>query len=165
MAVPLFVVHDQRRIVPKRSKLLEQLTDYEVRRHTGFSTRGVRDIIDIFEPLSGQTSAAISVETKVLCYLSHLRSGSFQWCLGSLSGVAQSTVSRILVESLNFTLSLTPSVIKFPQSLEEMNSVKQSFAEIAGFQTLSDVLTEHKLPLKLRPKTKESLFAESSFTP
>lgn len=124
MAIPLFVFDDQRRRVLKQRKGLEQLTDFEIKKHTGFSSSGVREIIDIFEPLTGQTLSSIPVETKVLCYLAHLRLGSFQWTLGSLSGVSQPTVSRILEDCLNFTLLLTPNVIKFPRTIQEINQNK-----------------------------------------
>lgn len=163
MAVPLFVINDQRRVVSKRRKLLEQLTDYEVRQHTGFPTWGVRDIIDIFEPLTGQTSAAIPVETKVLCYLSHLRSGSFQWCLGSLSGVSQATVSRILEESLNFTLTLTQSIIQFPETLEEIVRTKQGFAEIAGFPNIIGCIDGTQIAIKAPTQNEEIFVCRKQF--
>lgn len=157
MAVPLFVFEDPRRTVTKQRKLLDHLSDYEVRKHTGFPTWGVREIIDIFEPLTGQRAFSIPVETKVLCFLSHLRSGSFQWCLGSLSGVSQSSVSRIIEDCLNFTLTLTPSVIQFPQSIQDIIRTKQRFAEIAGFPNIIGCIDGTQIPIKA-PIQNEAIF-------
>lgn len=157
MAVPLFVFNDPRRVVTKNRKLIEHLTDYEVSKHTGLPTWGVRKIIDIFEPLTGQRAFSIPVETKVLCYLSHLRSGSFQWCLGSLSGASQSSVSRILEDCLNLTLTLTPSVIHFPQTLEDIVRTKQGFANIAGFPNIIGCIDGTQIPIKA-PIDNEQIF-------
>lgn len=157
MAVPLFVLDNERRKVYKRRKLLEHLTDFEIQKHTGFTFWGAREIIELFEPISGQTLSAIPTETKVLCYLSHLRSGSFQWCLGSLGGVSQPSVSRIIDQCLNYTLSLTPSVIQFPSTVADFNAIKQSFFNKSRFPNIIGVIDGSQVPI-IAPRANESIY-------
>lgn len=158
MAVPLFVLQNERRRVYKRRKLLEDLTDFEITKHTGLPAWGAREIIEIFEPICGQTKASIPIETKVLCYLAHLRSGSFQWCLGSLSGISQPSVSRIIDNCLRFTIeNLAPNIIKFPTTLVELNNVKQSFHNIARFPNVLGVVDGSQIPI-LAPRQNEAIY-------
>jgi hypothetical protein len=135
MAVPLFVVENERQKVYRRRKGLEHLTDADIQKHTGFPPWGVREIIEVLEPCSGQTKSSIPIETKVLCYLSHLRSGSFQWCLGSMAGFSQPSVSRIIDQCLNFTLGLAPAVIKFPNHLQTLITSSRNFTTHQDFRT------------------------------
>lgn len=157
MAVPLFVFENERRKVYRRRKLLEDLTDFEVQKHTGFTSWATREIVEIFDPISGQTEASIPTETKVLCFLSHLRSGSFQWCLGSMSGVSQPSVSRIIDQCLNFTLGLAPSIITFPNSLAHFNSVKQSFYDRSRFPNILGLVDGTQIPI-LAPRENEPIY-------
>ncbi|ODM90453.1 putative nuclease HARBI1 [Orchesella cincta] len=100
--------------------------------------RGVaREILRFFDPLEGKTTAAIPLETKVLCYLAHLRSGSFQWCLGSLAGISQPSVSRIIEGvSLTHFIAERPSYI-FPDTPEEKTEPNKPFTTLMDFQTCS----------------------------
>ncbi|ODM87280.1 putative nuclease HARBI1 [Orchesella cincta] len=148
MAVPLFVLQNERRKVYKRRKLFEHLSDFEIQVHTGLPAWGAREILRFFDPLEGKTTAAIPLETKVLCYLAHLRSGSFQWCLGSLAGISQPSVSRIIEECLSHTLSLKDQVIIFPDTPEERNRTKQAFYNIDGFPNVLGVIDGTHIPIK-----------------
>jgi hypothetical protein len=157
MAVPLFVLVNERRKVYRRRKGLEHLTDADIQKHTGFPPWGVREIIEVFEPCSGQTKASIPIETRVLCYLSHLRSGSFQWCLGSMTGISQPNVSRIIDQCLNFTLGLAPTVIKFPDSLADFNNVKQEFYNSSRFPNVLGIIDGSQIPI-LAPREDEAIY-------
>ncbi|ODM99490.1 putative nuclease HARBI1 [Orchesella cincta] len=148
MAVPLFVLQNERRKVYKRRKLFEHLSDFEIQVHTGLPAWGAREILRFFDPLEGKTTAAIPLETKVLCYLAHLRSGSFQWCLGSLAGISQPSVSRIIEECLSHTLSLKDQVIIFPDTPEEINRTKQAFYNVDGFPNVLGVIDGTHIPIK-----------------
>jgi len=101
MAFPLFVLNNERNRVYKQRRLLESLTESEVRNHTGLSWVGVREMLDWLEPhLEPQTrrNNAASGETKVLTALAFYRSGAFQWLMGTVSGTSQSSCSRIIEE-------------------------------------------------------------------
>lgn len=99
MAVPLFVLgNEHNRRYPQR-KLLENLSEFEIRKHTGLPWWGVRELLQWLEPLvepKGFTNHALTAESKVLTALGFFRSGGFQWLMGSNGGLSQSTTSRII---------------------------------------------------------------------
>lgn len=148
MAVPLFVLNNERKRVYKTRKVLEILSDFEIKTHTGLPAWGAREIVKFFEPLEGKTQAAIPLETKVLCFLAHLRSGSFQWCLGSLGGVSQPSVSRFIEECLNHTVKLASRIIVFPKTVEEINSSKQRFYGVDSFPNVLGVIDGTHIAIK-----------------
>lgn len=129
MAVPFFILNDSRKVTRTR-RLIEQLTDFEVREQCGFTASVVKQLVDLYEPLGGHISTAIPVETKVLAFLGQLRSGSFQWMLGRGCGFSQSSASRIIEECVNHTLTFVDSTIDFPISAEEQVRVKQEFFKL-----------------------------------
>lgn len=129
--VPLFVLEKEKRFLYRKRKLLDQLSNYEVIKNCGIPYWGVKDLIELYEPIDGERSSAIPLETKVLTYLSYLRSGNFQWSMGTLSGTSQSSASRIIEACTNLTLSFAKSEISFPESLAERTLIKQKIFNIA----------------------------------
>lgn len=157
MAVPFFIFNLQPQKIYKTRKLLEDISNFEIQQHTGIPAWGIKDIVKLYEPIAGQTTSAIPLETRVLCFLAHLRSGSFQWCLGSLGGISQSSVSRIIESCLHHTLTLTKNVIHFPETTPLLNLVKESFYEISRFPNVLGVIDGTQIPIKA-PITDESIF-------
>jgi hypothetical protein len=99
MAVPLFVLHNERTRTFKKRSVLEKMSDFEVRKHTGLTWEGASELIEWLEPnLSPiyNRNNALSAETKILISLGFLRSGSFQWMMGTASGSSQATASRVI---------------------------------------------------------------------
>jgi hypothetical protein len=88
---------------------------------------GVRELLEVFESVDGQRSTAIPLETKVLTFLSYLRSGNFQWSMGTLSGTSQPSVSRIIEKCANVTLKISKSVIGYPTTDIERGKIKEGF--------------------------------------
>lgn len=157
MAVPFFIFDIQRQKIHKRRKLLEDISNFEIQQHTGLPAWGIRDLVELFQPISGLTKSAIPLETRLLCYLAHLRSGSFQWCLGSLGGISQSSVSRIIDSCLDHTLKLARKVIHFPESTPLLNQTKEEFYEISRFPNVLGVIDGTQIPIKA-PTNNESIF-------
>lgn len=132
MAVPLWFLEDERRQVTRKRKVLEQLSDYEIRKNFGLPWWGASALCTFFEPLEGQRISSIPLETKALTFLSYLRSGNFQYSLGTLSGVSQSSVSRIIDTFSNYTSSFAKDYITFPTLLEERVANKLAFYQLSG---------------------------------
>jgi hypothetical protein len=127
MAVPLWYLQEERRRVPKQRKVLELLSDFEVRKNFGFPWWGAKSICDFFEPLEGQRTTSIPVETKVLTFLSYLRSGNFQWSVGTSSGVSQASASRIIESCCNHTLTFAEQSINFSTFIGDRIANKLAF--------------------------------------
>ena len=138
MAVPLWFLDEKRRVTRQR-KVLEQLSDYEVRKNFGFPWWGASALCEFFEPLEGQRISSIPLETKTLAYLSYLRSGNFQWSLGTLSGVSQTSVSRIIDSFSSFLISHAAENINFPILLQERLDNKRGYYQLSR-QKLGGIL-------------------------
>ncbi|XP_021953667.1 putative nuclease HARBI1 [Folsomia candida] len=140
MAVPLFVLgNEHNRRYPQR-KLLENLSEFEIRKHTGLPWWGVRELLQWLEPLvepKGFTNHALTAESKVLTALGFFRSGGFQWLMGSNGGLSQSTTSRIIEQVSKALVRESPKIISFPNAAEQTRistaiHVKSQFANIIG---------------------------------
>jgi len=162
MAVPLWYIANDQRRVPKRRKILENLSDYEVQKNCGLPWWGAREIIDLFQPLEGDHKSCIPLETKVITFLSYLRSGNFQWGVGTLSGVSQASASRIIEASCNHCLSIAKKYIRFPSVLQECNEVKQKLFDIANIPNIIGIVDGTHVPIK-SPKENENIYVNRKF--
>ncbi|OXA41480.1 putative nuclease HARBI1 [Folsomia candida] len=125
----------------KTRQTFEKLSESEIREHCGVPAWGARDLIELYDQLEGQISTAVPVDTKVLVFLSQLRSGSFQRIVGGVCGVSRSTVSRIIEECANFTLnSFAKTSINFPTSVAGINKIKQDYYEVAHLPNIVGVV-------------------------
>lgn len=147
MAVPLFILERDRAIRPKRRILLEHLSDAEIQTRTGLPSWGVREIIPVFDELEGQRGTAIPLETKVLTFLSFLRSGSVQWMVSGNS-VSQPSTSRIIEDCSNLLVKNWKEIIKFPVEVNDTISVKKGIYEIAGFPNVIGVIDGTQCAIK-----------------
>jgi len=129
--VPLWFL-DERRLVKRQRKILDQLSDYEIRKNFGVNYYGAKTFCDFFDQLDGEKAHAIPLETKTLVFLSYLRSGNFQWSLGTLSGVSQSSVSRIISQFSSFTVSAAKNIISFPNTSQDRLDSKLGFYSTSG---------------------------------
>jgi len=132
MAVPLWYLEEEQRRVTRRRKLLDQLSDYEIRKNYGVPYFGAQAICNFYEALEGQRVTSIPLETKTLVFMSYLRSGNFQYSLGTLSGVSQTSASRIIEKFTNFTISHSSKFINFPIGLEDRVQNKLGFYGVSG---------------------------------
>jgi hypothetical protein len=143
MAIPLFVVNDERRRVITRRKVLEDYSDSDIRKVCGVDWRSVREIINIFEPLEGTRRSAVPLETKVITFLHYLRSGTFQWSLASSSGTSQATVSDNITQCTDRLLNIAPNIIDFATDPDSITARKQGFFDVyrpKGFPNILGVL-------------------------
>lgn len=141
----------------KTRRVLEQLSDFEVRQICGVPLPVVKDIVNLYEPLEGEISTAIPLETKVLIFLNQLRSGSFQRLCAAATGVSQPTACRVIDACTTHTLSFAPTVINFPNSVAELNVVKQNFHDVAGLAGVIGVVDGTHVAI-LRPTENEEAY-------
>jgi len=134
MAVPLWFLEEERRVLHRRRRTLEKLPDFEIQKNFGVPWWGAQTIIELFLPLEGVWTTSIPVETKALTFLSYLRSGSFQWSLGTLSGISQSSASRTINSCCDHLISLARDSINFPSILEKRIENKLKFFELSGYK-------------------------------
>jgi hypothetical protein len=154
MAVPLWFLQEEKRNVFRQRKTLDLLNDYEIRKNFGVPRWGAKALVEFFEPLEGERSTSIPLETKVLTFLSYLRSGNFQYSLGTLSGVSQTSVSRIIDSCVHHTLSFASESINFPLVLEERVKNKLEFFELSRrkFQGILGVVDGTHIGIKAPTK-------------
>lgn len=158
MAVPLFIPGAIKRKVYKTRQTLERLSDSEIREHCGVPAWGARELIDLFDPIEGQLSTAVPVDTKVLVFLSQLRSGSFQRIVGGVCGVSRSTVSRIIEECANYTLnSFARTAINFPITASGLNKLKQDYYEVSRIPNTIGVVDGTHVPI-IAPSVHEPVY-------
>lgn len=156
MAFPL-IFPDHRRRCTRTRRTLEKLSTAEIREQCGLPPWAVKEIIELYEPISGQISTSIPLETKVLVFLSQLRSGSFQWVLGRGCGISQSSASRIIEACCNHTLSFASSVIDFPPDTHTRNQIKQGFFDIGRIPNILGVVDGTHVPI-LAPHDNEPAY-------
>lgn len=157
MAFPLFVPFERRQRHYKTRRTLEKLSDSEVRQHCGLPIWGARDLIELYEPVSGITASSIPLDTKVLTFLAQLRSGSFQWIVGGDCGISQPSASRIIQSCCDHTLTFAPSIINFPSTVAELNQIKQRFYDIARIPNIIGAVDGTHIPI-LSPSEQEPVY-------
>jgi len=145
--IPTFVLCPERKNFHTR-KVIDSLPNYEVIRHCGMPTVAVKQLVPLFNNLESSRAFAIPLETKVLTFLSYLRSGSFQWSIGSLAGISQSSASRIIESSTNEIVSRLSEFIHFPRTAEEINTTKTNFYKIKKFPNVIGVIDGTHIGIK-----------------
>ncbi len=145
MALPFFPrFFDNRNRTFKNRTLLDALTEYEVRKHCGMPRDSARDLFDILEPhiaLPTKRCHATPAETQFISAMSFLRSGTFQYVEGTVSGVSQSTVSRVIQRfSKNVVQNMLPASLQFPSEGRQMNLVKSEFFKLAQLPSICGLI-------------------------
>ncbi|XP_035708349.1 putative nuclease HARBI1 [Folsomia candida] len=143
MAIPLFVLNNERNRVYKQRRLLESLSEFEIRKHTGLPWWGARELIEWIEPEVeplARRNYATPAETKILTTLGFFRSGSFQWMLGTVSGTSQPSCSRIIAEVSSTLQGHANEMIRFPASVDERNIVSNAFYQVAGLPNVIGIV-------------------------
>ena len=117
--------------------ILQYYDDTELQKRYRFGRETINFIVNLVQDeISPETNRthAVSATNQVLITLRFLASGSFQQVTGdTLASLYKSTVSRII---RRVTVALSREMnqfIKFPQSQEDREIIKQGFYEIANF--------------------------------
>lgn len=121
------------------------------------------DLNDLVEELRGRLergtrrSHAIPVCTQVLATLRFYASGSFQSVIGDVTGLSQSSVSRIINNVTTCLVELARQEIKMPSTVVQRNAATEGFARIAGFPSCIGAIDCTHVPIKA-PVENEPLF-------
>ena len=117
--------------------ILQYYDDTELRKRYRFGRETINFIVNLVQdeisPKTNRTHA-VSATNQVLITLRFLASGSFQQVTGdTLASLDKSTVSRIIRRVTVAISRKMNQFIKFPQSQEDRDIIKQGFYEIANF--------------------------------
>jgi hypothetical protein len=103
-----------------------------------------RELFDILEPhIAHPTnrSHATPAETQFISAMSFFRSGTFQYVEGTVGGVSQSTVSRVIERfSKNVVQKLLQGSLQFPVEGRQMNLVKSEFFKLAQLPSICGLI-------------------------
>ena len=138
--IPLFVVNENQRRIARRRRILENLSTSEILDNCGLDHHGIQNIVELFESVEGSRKFSIPLETKVISFLSYLRSGNFQYSVGLSSGISQKSVSRIIEECTNVLVTSARNYVKFPTTIDETNYTKLKFSELCRTKGFPNVL-------------------------
>lgn len=139
-------------------RIIEKLPPYMVKEECGMTVADVKQLLPVFNYPSSDRSYAIPPETRALVFLSYLRGGAFQWNVSSSAGISRASTSRIIDESIQGILSHVGSFIYFPQTDEELSSIKQKFYEIGRFPNVIGAVDGTHVNIQSPPKDIEAVF-------
>lgn len=63
MAVPLFVLQKEKKNCYRRRQALEDLSEFEIKKHTGLPFWVARELIELYSSLEGARVSALPLET------------------------------------------------------------------------------------------------------
>ncbi|KOB53836.1 Uncharacterized protein OBRU01_25937, partial [Operophtera brumata] len=102
-----------------------------------FTPESVKNVIlpMLASDLSNPTKRGLpfAPEIMLLLTLRYFATGSFQKMDGDVMNICQQSVSRIIAKVSALLASKMKDFVKFPSSVEEINTVKQKFYELAHF--------------------------------
>ena len=145
------------RIFRDRTRRLDTMDDSELFARYRLPRHGILRLVKLVEPLlerSTQRSCPLSAELSVLITLRFLGKGSFQSELADMHGVAQSTVSVAIKETVDAFCN-TLHHIKFTKDPTSKRLVKEKFYDIAGFPNVLGCIDGTLIPIKRPPATEE----------
>ena len=106
--------------------------------------------------ITGARRGSIPPETKLLGYLSFLRSGTFQWTIGNICGLAQGSVHNFIKEITDATLNFSHECILHPIENKRIENM-QNFYNIAKFPNIIGCIDGTHVAIK-RPVKDEVVF-------
>ena len=135
MAFLYVVQHELRKKTFRNRVRLADLTE-EIIQITRMPRDAVQQWCDVLaNELTRPTdrSQALPVDTQLLTVFEFYASGSFQWMLGTSTGLSQPTVSRVVQQVTSAICRLAPLYISFPTRQDELLQSKLSFSGFGGF--------------------------------
>ena len=117
--------------------VLQYYTDSELRERYRFGRQAIAFIVTLVkDEISPPTKRSCSVPAtkQVLITLRFLATGSFLQVIGdTFAGLDKSTVSRVVRRVTMAIARRLDEFVKFPQTREEKDEIKQGFYDIGGF--------------------------------
>jgi hypothetical protein len=91
---------------------------------------------------------AIPSETRLLTALSFFRSGSFQYVEGTVGGISQPSMSRILEKVCRCLIKHQSAFIKFPTTQSRLNQLKTEFFSLGQFPNVVGLIDGTHINIK-----------------
>jgi hypothetical protein len=140
---------DELRVIERRDHLDPMLyyNEEEFRRRFRVPKVIVQYLCEKLNPLLSKRSTHernLSVSQQLLMALRFLATGSMQLVCADTVGMSQASVSRCIMNCMKAIISLRPLIIKFP---EDLNAVKHSFYNIAGFPGVIGLVDGSHIPI------------------
>lgn len=131
----------QRRNIPDRVNLFDQLDGEDFRIRYRFTKNAVLQILSMIGDLEPTTHRNKSIDgiTQLLICLRFYATGSFQQVMGDLANIHKSTVCRIVQKITHAIAQLSHRYINMPDR-DELRTVAQDFYDIAGFPRVAGAL-------------------------
>ena len=128
----------RQRIYKQRRDVLAEYSDSELLERYRFDQAGILFVTDLVkEEIQSATkrSQALTPVTKVTITLRYLATGRMQLCSADDFGVSQSTVSRVITETVEALSApnIVSQFIKFPRSQAAVDRNVRHFQLISGF--------------------------------
>jgi hypothetical protein len=127
----------------KNYKRVTDITDFNLRTWTRLDRATFYFVLEqLADDLSRQNERNFAVpnDTQLLVGLSFLASGSFQWTMGGLFGVSQTTASDIIRRVVVALNRIAGDHIMFPSTVAELNATKQDFYRRGGIRNVVGVI-------------------------
>ena len=120
------------RIFRDRFNPLDNYDDDDLMKRFRMPRHVILEVIDLIEAEiehPTQRSHAIPSSLQVLCALRYFATGNFQFVSGDLTGISQSSVSRIVTRVSAALANKSQELIKFPMHERDQQIVKEGFFE------------------------------------
>jgi nuclease HARBI1 len=127
----------------KKYRRVTDITDFDLRTWTRLDRATFYYVLGLLvDDLSRQNERnyAVPADTQLLVGLSCLASGSFQWTMGGLYGVSQTTTSDIIRRVVVALNRIAVDHIKFPSTVAELNATKQDFYRRGGIRNVVGII-------------------------
>uniref|UniRef100_A0AAZ1XA43 Putative nuclease HARBI1 n=1 Tax=Oreochromis aureus TaxID=47969 RepID=A0AAZ1XA43_OREAU len=145
-----------------RRDVLQTLDDRELLRRYRLDRAGIMFVVDLLrDAITSPTRRhnAITPETKVITTLRYLATGKMQQCSSDDLGLSQSSVSRVITQTL--TVLSQPNIVtqfvSFPLDARTLHTHKRAFMDIAGFPGIVGVIDGTHVRI-IAPSEDEAVF-------
>ena len=91
---------------------------------------------------------SLTVEEKVMIALRFFASGSHLQVIGDTMGHDKSTISRVIRQVADALVEMKDAFIKWPQTPEKLNSIKNGFYQKAGFPNVVGCIDGTHVPIQ-----------------
>uniref|UniRef100_A0AAZ1XUX0 Putative nuclease HARBI1 n=1 Tax=Oreochromis aureus TaxID=47969 RepID=A0AAZ1XUX0_OREAU len=128
-----------------RRDVLQTLNDRELLRRYRLDRAGIMFVVDLLrDAITSPTRRhnAITPETKVITTLRYLATGKMQQCSSDDLGLSQSSVSRVITQTLTALSqpNIVTQFVSFPLDARTLHTHKRAFMDIAGFHGVVGVI-------------------------
>lgn len=128
-----------------RRDVLQTLDDRELLRRYRLDRAGIMFVVDLLrDAITSPTRRhnAITPEKKVITTLRYLATGKMQQCSSDDLGLSQSSVSRVITQTLTALSqpNIVTQFVSFPLDARTLHTHKRAFMDIAGFPGVVGVI-------------------------